>query len=86
MMGVNTTAKEFAEQRLGLSAVRVQTVKAMNITGRHYCPICESNVRSFLSSGYPLRPNVKCPVYRSLSRQVMGCSLLFPKNVDLECL
>ncbi|MEO0375912.1 MAG: methyltransferase domain-containing protein [Cyanobacteria bacterium P01_A01_bin.17] len=76
MMSINTTVKEFAKQRLGLAAVRVQTVKAMNTTGRHYCPICESNVRSFLSSGHPPRPNVQCPVCRSLSRHRLAWAFL----------
>lgn len=51
-----------------VSPVRRSIVKALHASGRHYCPVCESNLRRFLPAGTPPRANARCPVCGSLER------------------
>jgi SAM-dependent methyltransferase len=76
--------KRFAKATLirVVSAFRPPIAKALNASGKHYCPICQSNVRRFLPAGDPSRANARCPVCGSLERHRLDW-LLFAKQTDL---
>lgn len=83
-MHVNPNIDRFVRRPLVrlVSSIRRPIVKALNTSGSHHCPICESNVHRFLSFGDPPRPNARCPVCGSLERHRLDW-VLFAKHTDL---
>jgi SAM-dependent methyltransferase len=65
-----------------VSAFRPLIAKALNASGKLYCPICQSNVRRFLPAGKASRANARCPICGSLERHRLDW-LLFAKKTDL---
>lgn len=65
-----------------VSIIRQPFVRALNASGLLYCPICESNVHTFLPAGNPPRPHARCPVCNSLERHRLDW-MLFRNMTDL---
>lgn len=65
-----------------ISPLHRRISKALNASGTHYCPVCESNVHRFLPFGDPPRANARCPICGSLERHRLDW-MLFTKQTNL---
>jgi len=61
---------------------RLKVAKLYHFRGKHYCAVCESNVRRFLPFGDPPREYAMCPICGSLERHRLDW-LMFTEYTDL---
>jgi SAM-dependent methyltransferase len=54
--------------------------KQSHLGTSHFCPVCESPLREFVSAGNPLKTNRRCPVCGSLERHRLVWLFLYEKT------